>query len=77
MNYFYDPAVQAMVEDYVNYICPVKGTQQALQKDDPAVAKNPLIFPDAATLAKTHIFKGLTQQQEDKYNKSFQAVVGA
>jgi spermidine/putrescine transport system substrate-binding protein len=77
MNYYYDPAVQAKVEDYVNYICPVKGTQQALMKDDPAVAKNPLIFPDAATLAKTHIFKGLTQQQEDKYNKSFQAVVGA
>ena len=77
MNYYYDPAVQAKVEDYVNYICPVKGTQAALMKDDPAVAKNPLIFPDAATLAKTHIFKGLDQAQEDKYNKAFQSVVGA
>jgi spermidine/putrescine transport system substrate-binding protein len=77
MNYYYDPAVQAQVEDYVNYICPVKGTKEALQKLDPDVANNPLIFPDDATLAKTHIFKGLTQQQEDKYNKAFQAVVGA
>ena len=77
MNYYYDPAVQAEVEDYVNYICPVKGTKEALMKLDPDVANNPLIFPDDATLAKTHIFKGLSQKEEDKYNKSFQAVVGA
>jgi spermidine/putrescine transport system substrate-binding protein len=77
INYFYDPTVAATVEDYVNYICPVKGTKEALMKLDPDVANNPLIFPDDATLAKTHIFRGLSQKEEDKYNKSFQAVVGA
>jgi spermidine/putrescine transport system substrate-binding protein len=77
MNWFYDPKIQAEVEDYVNYIPPVVGTKQALQKIDPAVAKNPLIFPDAATLAKGHAFKTLSPADEDKLNNAFQALIGA
>ena len=56
MNYFYDPKVAAEVEDYVNYICPVKGADKVLLKTDPAVAKNPLIFPTTAMLANVHQF---------------------
>jgi len=77
MNYYYDPTVAAVVEDEVNYICPVSGAKAAMKKLDPPLASNPLIFPDAATLAKTHIFKSLTAAEETKYNKAFQAVTGA
>jgi spermidine/putrescine transport system substrate-binding protein len=45
MNFVYDPKIAALIEDYVNYICPVKGAKEELQKIDPDVAKNTLIFP--------------------------------
>jgi spermidine/putrescine transport system substrate-binding protein len=76
INYYYGPDVMAQVEDYVNYIAPVKGAKEALLKQDPEVAKNPLIFPSDAVLAKSHVFKGLTEAQETKYNQSFQALIG-
>jgi spermidine/putrescine transport system substrate-binding protein len=50
MNYAYDPHVAALIEDYVNYICPVKGAKAALEKIDPGVANNTLIFPTNAML---------------------------
>jgi spermidine/putrescine transport system substrate-binding protein len=77
MNWIYQPQVEAPIEDYVNYVPPVKGTKEVLLKQDPAVAKNPLIFPDAATLAKGHAFKTLSPADEDKLNNSFQALIGA
>jgi len=77
MNWIYQPSVEAPIEDYVNYVPPVKGTKEVLLKQDPAVAKNPLIFPDAATLAKGHAFKTLSPADEDKLNNAFQALIGA
>jgi spermidine/putrescine transport system substrate-binding protein len=50
MNYVYNPRVAALIEDYVNYICPVKGAKEALEKIDPGVANNTLIFPTNAML---------------------------
>ncbi|MFC8503640.1 spermidine/putrescine ABC transporter substrate-binding protein [Pedococcus sp. NPDC057267] len=71
INYYYDPAVMAKVVDYVNYISPVQGTKEVLQKEDPKVASNPLIIPDAATLANAHVFRGLTAAEETKYSAAF------
>ena len=45
MNYVYDPEVAATIAAYVNYISPVKGVKEVLEKKDPKLAKNPLIFP--------------------------------
>jgi spermidine/putrescine transport system substrate-binding protein len=77
IDYYYDPKVMATVEDYVNYIAPVKGAKEALAATDPTVAKNPLIFPSAEVQAASHVFKGLTEEQETAYNKKFQALIGA
>ena len=76
MNWFYDPKVAAEVEDYVNYICPVAGAAKVLEKTDPAVAKNPLIFPPASVLAKTHVFDGKALNNQ-KYKQEFQNLIGA
>jgi spermidine/putrescine transport system substrate-binding protein len=51
MNFYYEPKVAAEVEDYVNYICPVVGASKVLERTDPAVAHNTLIFPTAQMLA--------------------------
>lgn len=71
IDYYYDPAVMAQVEAWVNYIPPVKGTKEALTKDDPETAANPLIFPDEAVLARSHVFRGLSAEEETKYSKQF------
>ncbi|HEX6918711.1 MAG TPA: spermidine/putrescine ABC transporter substrate-binding protein [Actinomycetes bacterium] len=76
INYYYDPSVMALVEDYVNYISPVKGAKEALLKADPEIAKNQLIFPTAEVMSRAHVFRGLTATEETKYNKAFQALVG-
>jgi spermidine/putrescine transport system substrate-binding protein len=45
INYVYDPANQAQIAAYNNYITPVKGVQEIFQQDDPELAKSELIFP--------------------------------
>jgi len=75
INYYYDPAVMAQVVDYVNYISPVKGVKEMLVKIDPSAADNQLIIPTPQTLARSHVFRGLTAAQETSYNRKFQAIV--
>ncbi len=76
MNFVYDPKIQAQIEDYVNYVCPVKGTRQALLKSDPPVAKDPLIFPPPTTLARVHQFDPKALFNPD-YRKKWQKLLGA
>jgi spermidine/putrescine transport system substrate-binding protein len=45
MNFSYEPEVQADIAAFVNYVTPVEGVKEILQNRDPALAKNPLIFP--------------------------------
>ncbi|MFG1650707.1 extracellular solute-binding protein [Micromonospora sp. NPDC049275] len=77
INYYYEPAVAAKLAAYVNYICPVKGAQAEMEKIDPELAVNPLIFPDDALLAKSTVFMALDEQQEREYEGKFQQVIGA
>ncbi|HVC88152.1 MAG TPA: spermidine/putrescine ABC transporter substrate-binding protein [Gaiellaceae bacterium] len=75
MNWYYRPDIAAKVEDYVNYICPVVGAAAVLEKTDPAVAKNPLIFPTQKMLANTH-FMDTKALLNPKYQKQFQKLTG-
>ena len=45
MNFYYDPEVAATLAAWVNYICPVEGAQQAMEKIDSSLVDNELIFP--------------------------------
>jgi spermidine/putrescine transport system substrate-binding protein len=75
MNWYYRPEIAAEVEDYVNYICPVVGADKVLLKTDPAVAKNPLIFPTKAMLANVHQFDAKALNNTS-YTKQFQHLIG-
>ncbi|CCH16143.1 polyamine ABC transporter substrate-binding protein [Micromonospora lupini] len=77
INYYYEPAVAAKLAAYVNYICPVQGAQAEMEKIDPELATNPLIFPDDALLAKSTVFMALDEKQEKEYEGKFQQVIGA
>jgi spermidine/putrescine transport system substrate-binding protein len=76
MNYVYDPEVAAQIAAYVQYICPVQGTQEAIKEIDPALAENELIFPTEETLAQVKIFDAEAAQNAD-FREQFQTVVGA
>ncbi len=77
MDYYYEPAVAAELAAYVNYICPVEGAQAEMEKLDPELATNPLIFPDEATLGRAKVFMALDESQERDYEQKFQQVIGA
>jgi spermidine/putrescine transport system substrate-binding protein len=71
IDFYYDPAVMAKVEDWVNYISPVVGSREALLKSDPSVANNPLIFPSDAVLARARTFRGFTADEDKALNAAF------
>ena len=71
INYYYQPEVMAQVEAWVNYIPPVQGTKEELAKIDPELANNPLIVPTPEVLSRAKVFKGLTAEEEIKYNRAF------
>jgi spermidine/putrescine transport system substrate-binding protein len=77
MNFYYDPENAATLAAWVNYICPVEGAKQAMEKIDSSLVDNELIFPSEETLAKAKDFMGLDQKQEQDYQKQFAAVIGA
>jgi len=75
MDYYYEPEVAAEVAAWVNFITPVEGAKEAMESIDPALAANPLIFPDEATLATSKQFRTLTSEQQQKYGAEFQSVL--
>lgn len=77
IDHYYQPAVAAKLAAFVNYICPVQGAQTEMEKIDPDLAANPLIFPDDAMLAKSKVFMALSDEQERTYEAKFQQVIGA
>ena len=76
MNYYYDPQIAAEVAAYVQYISPVQGAQEAMQKLDPALADNQWIFPNEETLSKSFVFMTLTAEQDVAYQRAFQKAIG-
>jgi spermidine/putrescine transport system substrate-binding protein len=77
INFYYDPEVFKDVAAWVNYIPPVKGTRDALTADDPETADNTLIFPDEEVRSRSHVFRGLSEDEETQYNELFQGLIGA
>jgi spermidine/putrescine transport system substrate-binding protein len=77
MNYVYEPEVAAKIAAYVNYISPVKGVREVLEKDDPKLAENPLIFPPDDVAAKFHPYPALSPADERTMQEAMAQVTGA
>ena len=67
IDFFYQPEIAAKLASWVNYICPVQGAREEMEKIDPSLAENPLIFPDEAMLANTFDFMTLDDRQQQQY----------
>jgi spermidine/putrescine transport system substrate-binding protein len=76
-NYLFDPVVAAKLAAYVNYISPVKGAKEELEKSDPDIANNELIFPPEDVLAKLHPYPSLSPADEREMQEAMARVTGA
>ncbi|NCV80573.1 MAG: spermidine/putrescine ABC transporter substrate-binding protein [Actinobacteria bacterium] len=72
INFYYDPANAAELALWVNYITPVVGAQDAAAEEDPELAENQLIFPNADTLSQSKAFRSLTGQEEQRFASAWQ-----
>lgn len=77
MNYYYEPEVAATLAAWVNYICPVEGAREAMEKIDPTLVDNDLIFPSEEFLATTFLFQSLDEQTSRRYATDFTRAIGA
>jgi len=51
LNFAYTPENAAKITAYVQYVTPVAGVQEILQKEDPKLANDPKIFPTEQDIA--------------------------
>ena len=68
LDFVYVPENQALIEDWVNFICPVPAAQPIIrnQLDDPAVANSPLVFPPPAMLERLHGYPFVETAEKNK-----------
>ena len=77
MNYLYEPEVAAKLAIFVNYLSPVKGVKEIVDKTDPDIANNPLIFPSDEIRAKLHSYPSLSDEDERTMKEAMAKVTGA
>ena len=77
MNYLYEPEVAAKLAAFINYISPVKGAKEILEKSDPEIANNPLIFPPPEIQAKIKAYPNLSPADERAMQEAMAKVTGA
>jgi spermidine/putrescine transport system substrate-binding protein len=78
MNFYYTPKIAGIVEDWVNYICPVPAAQKYIANviKDPGVAHSQLVFPSQSEYAKAHdyyTFKSFSDFQN--WNNTFNPII--
>ena len=76
INWYYTPANAAEIGAYVQYVIPVKGADEAIDRIDPALATNTFIFPDAAMRQRLYQFRSLDLDTDAKWTADFNAVAG-
>lgn len=76
INFYYQPDIAAQVADYVWFVTPVNGAQEAMESVNPKQVDNPLIFPDQAMQSRLRGFRVLTSAEDKKYSAEFQKVLG-
>jgi spermidine/putrescine transport system substrate-binding protein len=78
MNFYYTPKIAGIVEDWVNYVCPVPLAQEYIANviDDPSVATSPLVFPTADVVNKSHgYFVYRDYDDYETWNDTFDPII--
>lgn len=89
MDFYYRPDIAAQVTDWVLYMTPVAGVQEIMRERARALkgpdaeyyqtlAESPLLFPpEDPAEANLHEYKALTEEEFQRYNELFSAVVSS
>lgn len=77
MNFVYEPEIAAKLALYVNYLSPVKGVQELVEREDPDLASNPLVFPPDEVRANLKPYPALSEADEREMKQAMAQVVGA
>ena len=75
MNYYYDPVVAARLAEWVQYVCPVAGAQEAMEDIDPNLVEDKWIFPTPELLETVSEFMYLGVETRMTYDRQFQKAV--
>lgn len=76
VDYFYNPDIAAEVSQYVGYVSPVIGAQEAAAKLDPELAANKWVFPSDEQFAKTKFFIITDAERDSRLREKWQKVLG-
>ena len=76
MNHYYQPEIAAELASWVWYVSPVEGAREAMEKIDPTLVDQPLIFPDDEFLAKTFEFMPVDEKTARTYDTDFSRAIG-
>ena len=77
MNHYYEPDIAARLAAWVWYITPVDGAEAAMEKVDPSLVGNALIFPTPEDLENTFGFQNVDIKTREQYDAEFNQVIGA
>ncbi|MEU6720000.1 spermidine/putrescine ABC transporter substrate-binding protein [Nonomuraea sp. NPDC046802] len=88
MDYLYQPAVAAELDEFIQYVTPVPAVQELLREkaktakgeDKKALedmVDSPLMFPTEADYVKLRTYTTLTNQQQQVFNPIFQSITQA
>ena len=80
IDYVYDPVNAARITASVQYISPVKGVREELEKmggDNAALAEDELLFPSDETIARLQSWGALSEEEEAKFDERFAEITGA
>jgi spermidine/putrescine transport system substrate-binding protein len=73
MEFVYQPEVAVDITEYVTYVSPVEGVKELLEKREPKLARDPLVFPSA------NFTRNCTDQDSppdlEPVNEAWQAVI--
>jgi spermidine/putrescine transport system substrate-binding protein len=76
VDYFYEPTIAAEVSQYVGYVSPVIGAQEAAAKLDPELAASKWVFPSQEQFAKTKFFIINDAERDSRLREKWQKVLG-
>lgn len=77
MDFVYEPAQAARIASAAQACSPVVGAQAALARFAPALAEDPLMFPEADTKARLKTFANLAEDVEQQFDEAFSRIIGA
>lgn len=76
IDFYYQPEIAAQVADYVRYVTPVAGAREAMERVNPALVDDPLVFPTPEMSARLREFRPLTSAEDKQFAAAFAKVMG-